>query len=177
MYGGQGKAETTFPKNFKLPTSLPKLKTLKIYSLDLFKIGKKVVEPNPSNYPKLKSLAFGREWYYLADDDRASCLTLANIPNPNITELELIDSISTKEMLKKAQFLFPNVTSFTCNTDNEEFIALACSGWKLENLKVIKDFGIHGLHGLIKYTLPHIPLAGLFTICLQFSTHVLNTKS
>ncbi len=138
--------EPQWPINFRLPSSLPNLKILQIYSLDFFNLGK--ISLDPVNYPKLERIALG--YCTSKRNSEENCLNLSNIPIPTVKELEFIGSKSM-ELLRKAQYLFPNVSSFTVDVDtprpihnyryNEDeemlppsYLNLICGGaWKLEN--------------------------------------------
>ena len=117
----------------------------------MFDIGKEALDP--AKYPQLQYLALGCRTFSFARK-LDSCLNLSNIPILSVTELELMGSKNV-ELLRKAQFLFPNVSSLTVQTviipmgfeslavmSNVDFYIFypyftrLCDTWSLTRLKV-----------------------------------------
>ncbi len=151
------------PSNFRLPSSLPNLKILKIFALDLFNIGKQAI--GPEHYPRLEVLSLGCHGFkdtFKMD----SCLYSTRTPSPTVTELGLIGSRNV-DLVLKAQALFPSVTSLTVNpgsdvTNQNDDISTYFStiaiqrrycggGWKLDKLRVVQNCKFEKLLQWLEY--------------------------
>jgi hypothetical protein len=151
------------PTNFRLPSSLPNLKILKIFALDLFNICKQAI--GPEHYPRLEVLSLGCHGF--KDPLKMnSCLYSTQTPSPTVKELRLIGSRSV-DLVLKAQALFPSVTSLTVNPESDvtnqnddissyfNTIAIQrryfAGGWMLEKLRVVQDCKFETLFQWLEY--------------------------
>jgi hypothetical protein len=75
-------------------------------------------------------------------------LDLCNIRISTLNQLEL-NGTKSLELLQKAQFLFPNLSSlifYSVLYDYDEFckyFSMVCNGWKLKKLRVVQQFHVN----------------------------------
>ncbi len=156
---------------FRFPKCLPNLKVLNIYALDLFDIQKLAL--GPENLPKLETISLG--YYNFNNSDNLEYSLKRCIPFPTVKELKLTGDGQSVELVKKAQVVFPNVTSLTVKPEGfihhsdglAAYFRQICTGenWKIENLTINSELFIR-FEWIENIPMEGNPMLNLFYICV-----------